>query len=998
MPKNRCFVFLLAALVWILVPTAGHAQSQIAGRVTDATGGVLPGVTVEAASPVLIEGARAAITDGEGQYSIVNLRPGTYAVTFSLPGFTTLVREQLNLPADFTLTVHVQMRVGSLEETVTVTGDSPIVDVQQTQRTQVMSREVIDALPAGHNFHARGQLIPGVQGLDIGGTRTMQQTMVTVQGLAARNTTFTMDGMQVNNMNSGGQSHPYWGDEFAQELSFQTGGIDTETSHGGARVNVVPREGGNIFSGSFLADGANRDMVSSNLSDRVQAEGATSGSQVDRIYDVSWSLGGPIQRNRLWFFYSGRYSIGDTTVAGSFYPDGSPGIDDNLIWGHSARLTWQVTQKNKITAHLDKIQKYRYHEHAAGEDIATASGYWTPGNTYIGQAKWTSPVTSRILLEAGFSSSVRNYTQGAQPGLDEVRPENLRTCVVTPCLAFDANQAGSGIHPWYTGVSMADPEAIVTRWNYLAGGELGKFPQRYVLSGKLSYVTGSHAFKTGIQHSFGSHDYTRNINGDLEVEFRRGVAESVLIRNTPGLARNTLNRDLGVYAQDTWTLNRLTLTPGVRFEWFTSEVPATTIPAGRFVPARDFARIPNLPNWFDVAPRVGAAYDLTGSAKTVLKFSVGKYMEGYTTDFAETYNPSSESLTDRRDWFDCYMDVDGRRCSGANPYGTNGDRLAQDWEIGRTTVSDFGARIVNTPDADLKRPYYIQSNVGVQHQVLPGLAVTASWYRNAQKNLLTTNNLLRSLGDYEVFQVRNPLEGYQEELIAVYNLNRQKLGQVQNVDTNATSARTWVYSGYEFSWQARLPAGGTFFGGLFVDRTLTVSCDSPFNPNTFRMCDTTGANGEVEALGSVPNAGPASGFRAALPFQKQLKLAGSYSLPYGFVTGAVFRSEPGTERMITWSVPTSAFQAAGLSRTQTVTVRLNQPGSDYYDRLNLLDLSFGKRFNLPGRARWTIGANIYNALNPDSVTSRTNTFGPTLGRPLALVTSRFWRLNTRLDW
>ena len=999
MRTNRAITFVAVAfLCMVVIPSVVSAQSQIAGRVTDLTGAVLPGVTVEATSPALIEGSRTVNTDSEGRYAIIDLRPGTYRVSFSLSGFATLVRDELPLPADSTLPINAQLRVGSIEESITVSGQSPIIDTDQAQRTSVMSRDVIDALPAGHSFHARGQLIPGTQGLDIGGTRTMQQTFVTAQGMAARNTVFAMDGMQVNNMNSGGQSHPYWGDEFAQEMSIQTAGMDAETSHGGVRINIVPREGGNSLSGTFLADGANRNMVSTNLSDRVRAQGLTSGNEVERIYDVSWSTGGPIMRDRLWFFYSGRYSIGDTRVAGSFYPDGSPGIDDNTIWGHTGRVTWQATPRNKIGVHLDKIMKYRYHEHAAGDDIATASGYWTPGNTYIGQVKWTSPVSNRVLLEAGYSTSIRNYKQGSQPGLTLERPSNMRTCVNTPCLEFDPQQAGATIDPFYAAVSKADPNAVVTRWNYLAGGELGKFPNRYVVSGKLSYVTGSHAFKTGIQHSFGSHDYTRVINGDLEAEFRAGVAESVLIRNTPGLARNTLNRDLGIFAQDTWRIHRLTFTPGIRFEWFASEVPATSVDAGRFVPARNFARIENLPNWFDVTPRLGATFDLTGDAKTVFKVSAGKYTEGYTTDFAETYNPSSESLTNRRDWFDCYMDLDRRRCSGANPYRTNGDGIPQDWEIGPTTVSDFGARVVNSIDADIKRPNYFQANVGVQREIVPGFAVTASWYRNAQNNIVTTNNLLVNLSNYEVVQTPNPLEGYQDQIVTVYNLVRAKLGQVQNLDTNAGSARTWVYTGYELAWQARLPRGGTLFGGLFFDRTLSATCDSTFDPNSFRMCDTTGGSGEVDALAGVPNRGVPSGFEGKRPFLAQLKLAGNYSLPYGFTTGAVFRSEPGAERIITWSVPTSVFSAAGLSRTQTVSVRLNPPGSLYYDRLNLLDLSVGKRFTLQNKLRLAFGANVYNVLNPDTVTTRTNAFGATLHRPLALVTPRFWRATARVEW
>jgi hypothetical protein len=237
----------------VLLPAVAHAQSAIVGVVKDTSGAVLPGVTVEAASDALIEKTRSVITDGTGQYRIVDLRPGTYSVTFSLEGFQTFKRDGLELPAQFTMTINADMRVGALEETLTVTGDAPTVDVQTAVHTQVLNREAIDAIPTGRTIQGMGQLVVGVSlNLpDTGGARAMQQTYMSTHGMTAANNTVMIDGMIVNGLQSDGSVQSYFNDAMNQEVSYQTSGIGAETSSGGVRLNMIPREGGNRFNGDF---------------------------------------------------------------------------------------------------------------------------------------------------------------------------------------------------------------------------------------------------------------------------------------------------------------------------------------------------------------------------------------------------------------------------------------------------------------------------------------------------------------------------------------------------------------------------------------------------------------------------------------------------------------------------------------------------------------------------------------------------------------------------
>lgn len=1008
-------VVVVLAVFGALVPAAASAQSQFTGRVTDATSAVLPGVTVEAASPALIERTRTAVTDEQGRYTIVDLRPGPFTVTFNLTGFVPIIRTAINLPADFTMTINVEMRVGGIEETLTVTGDAPVVDVTQAQRSQVLSREDLDVLPTGKTLQARTALVPlVVQTLDVGGSQSLDQHNIRLAGTEDNEATVVVDGMLLNSNSSDGASQYYFNDAMVQEMSVQTSGVDAETQAAGVRVNVVPRSGGNAVKGTMYLDGANASMMSSNLTPELKAQGVQSVNRLHRAYDFNASIGGPIRRDRLWFFFTGHRKAVDRVVLGSFYPDGSPGIDDTLVHGAQVRLTWQIAANHKLSAFYDDNNKVEYHTHAAGDDILTASqtrGVGRPrGPRYAAQVKWMATLSPRLLAEAGWGTNRVDYVNKALPGLRQERPAGVRTCVATPCLSFDASQAGPNISPWYTVLSRFDPEAPLQRWGN-ATDDFRKVPQRYIVTTKVTYVTGSHNLKVGVQNSFGPENWTRINNGDLQsVEYRAGVPESVVVWNTPVASSAQVSKDAGVYAQDSWTIKRLTVSPGVRFEWFESQVNDESAPAGRFVSARDFAGFTVRPRWFDVSPRLGMAFDLFGDAKTAVKFDAGKYVHALTLSLVDRYNPMF-ATTDRRLWADCYRDAtSGLGCSGANPYGTNGDRIVQDWEIGPSGVSNFGSRIVNKTDPDLKRDYYFRTGLSVEHELRRNVGVSAGWYYTDYRNMRTyltptgavpsaffTRNLLRNLADYQAFQVANPLPGYEGQKITVYNLNRAKLSAVDNLDSNVASGSGQKYQGFAFGIRARV-ASTNLFGGVTIERTATRFCDSQDNPNQFRFCDTTGGSGEADALAQMTNAGPSSGLQATLPYVATFKVGSDHRLPFGVQLSTAFRSLPGAERIVTWSVPASAFTAAGLTRTQTVTVRLNNPGSLYYDRTNIVDLGIGKWFDLPGRLRVKAGLNLYNLLNPDTVTGQVNTFGATLGNPTSVILGRFWRASTQVEW
>ena len=407
-----------AASIGLLMPAPASAQSAITGLVKDATAGVLPGVTVEAASPALIEKVRTAVSDAQGRYSIVDLRPGIYKVTFTVSGFTTFVQDGIDLPSNFTATVNADMKLGAVEESVTVSGQSPVVDVQNAQRTTVLNRELLDAIPVARMYQAEGALAVGTKVSDqnVGGARAAVNPRLTAHMSVTKDTTIDVDGMKMNTLVGGGDSHPDHNDAMSQEITVQTAALGAEVSAGGPHLNLIPREGGNRFSGATYLGYTNGSFQTNNLTQSLIDRGLKTPDAVDLIYDVNASLGGPIKRDTLWFFGSYRNVGNNNIVANSFYPDGSPGIYDQRVRNYTVRLTWQINQRNKITAYDDYQWKYVGHLFTSGMEVQFGAARRPPVLKYTDAVKWTSTVSNKLVFDAGFGTSVNAYTGGLSAG------------------------------------------------------------------------------------------------------------------------------------------------------------------------------------------------------------------------------------------------------------------------------------------------------------------------------------------------------------------------------------------------------------------------------------------------------------------------------------------------------------------------------------------------------------------------------------------------------
>jgi hypothetical protein len=954
-------------LTFLSLAGTAFAQSAISGSVRDPSGAVMPGVTVEVASPVLIEKVRSAVTDEQGRYTIIDLRPGVYSVTFTLAGFNTFRRDGLELPASFTATVNADLRVGALEESITVVAASALVDVLNTQKSVVVNRELMDAVPTARNYSGMAALIQGVRmsNTDVGGNQQMEQIYMTVNGSRQTDTTVQVDGLNLNSLMNDGQVQAYYSDAAMAETTYQTSGITADVSTGGVRINLTPKDGGNVFSGQAFVGGTDGSWQANNVTDELQARGLRTGSRVAKIADVNIGIGGPIMRDKLWFFASWRRIATDSVIPGSYFANTGEvgtGVEEQWIMNNMVRLTWQVNQKNKFSAYYDRYPKFKGHETIVGAvaEWDSASGRRDPQHAiyYTSQAKWTSILSSKLLMETGFSTNVEYLYIGYQPGVQKQRnsPEWFNTIGKSDLISLRA----------YDG--------RITPAN-------GIDPKAYNVTSQVSYVTGSHALKTGVNWTFGNYVLEYDINGDLVQLYRNGVPDTVRVYNTPVRGNEYLNGNIGMFVQDSWTLDRMTLNLGVRFERFNARIKNQTAGAGRFAPERSFSEVTGMPNWFDVAPRLGVSYDLFGNARTAFKATFGRYMAGQTTGFPARYNPL-QLQSDTRTWRD-----------------TNGDNLAQDSEIGPSNNAAFGLAVQTLrPDPDIRREYDLEYTVSVQHEVKPGLSVSAGYYRRGVYNQRRTQNNGWSPSDYTIVPVVSPLDG---SILPVYNLDPSKRGNVDRTDFNSTDSdlRSRTYNGIQLGFNARL-GGAQFFGGWTVDRLVDTRCDA-IESNQGRYAGTAaiGANNAPQ-----PDRHWCDQGLLDMPWLHEVKLAGSYRLPWDIQVNVALQSYNGLPLFTRWNLsPTTRYATncqapcrPGELVVPNMTLAsyvldLVAPGQAYYERQNQLDMGFRKLLRY-SRYQVSVQADIFNIVNSSYVKNQNITWGSSLGQPLDILQPRTLRL------
>ena len=1010
----------------ILMPAAVFAQASIVGTVRDASGAVLPGVNVEASSPALIEKVRTVVTNSTGQYAVQDLRPGTYTVTFTLPGFTPVKRDGIELTGTFIATVNADLTVGGLQETVTVSGEAPVVDVTSARTEQVLTGETIAEIPASRLYSAYTQVIPAlnVQGNDVGGSQGNVFSVFQIHGGRRNEGQVLVDGMSGGYQGMGVSGYaPEVGN--AQEVVFSLSGGLGEATTGGPQLNIIGRQGGNIFSGSFFVSGSGGAFVNDNLTPELRAQGLSTPLKPKKLWDINPSFGGPIMRDRLWFFATYRYQMNRQTVASmwdnrnagdntkwTYDPDFSRQAEDDGEWrNHSVRLTWQVTPRNKIVGWTD-LHYNCLHCDAGGSSsgltftglIASREALQRNENhpSSLTQIMWTSPVSNRLLLDANVQIGP-NFWWGAQQKND--------WDPTTIPVQDDA-------------LTIATPSGPVTftGLNYRSANWSGHTGFTTVVQGAVSYVTGSHSAKFGARFHQNDSTFPKNYYNDaqLKYNFRGGVPYQLTMYADQGSDQNQQQRIFALYAQDRWTINRLSLQGGLRFEHLSDYFPEQQIPANRFLPTAIVFPAEDGPlNLKDIQPRFGASYDVFGNGRTAAKVFLGRYVTTTNTvDEWLFYSPAGNGhfvTQTNRPWTDANGDFTPD-CDLLN--------VAANGECGAMQNPNFGRGIdpltidPDTTNGWNKREYSWDLTAGVTQEILPRVSVEVNYIRRTWGNLKTTVNRALTPADFDSFVYNVPSDprlpdggGY---ALTFLDVKPGKFGQLDNFQTFTKNLGGSYnnYNGVDFTVNARLRnvtiQGGTSTGNVIEDECGVVAQ----HPEIY--ISGLGWGGTLDFFKQFnPSIGqwPQAFCHRESGWKTNLKGLASYTVPgIDVLLSATWKSVPFpgnnfpsvTSQSLGAQVLAVPIAQTNLGRPLSSGLPIEflnivEPGTLYGERLNQADLRLGKNLRY-GRTRTLVALDIFNVFNSNTPDVYQQTYGATYRNPLSITVGRFFKISAQLDF
>ena len=772
------FLLLTASL-----PTAAQTfTGAIEGTVTDDSGAVLPGVTVEVRSPALIEQSRLFTTDARGAYRFLRLPVGTYSLKFSLEGFGGLERTEIIINSGFTATIDVSMKVGGIAETVTVTGESPIVDVRGSTSQTVLTDKVIDTIPSSRNVFDMSKFIIGssTSTPDVGGSTQAIYSAIQVHGSRGNDRGYYRDGVRTSLFFGDGDAPRVYNTTGAMaEVNYETAAIPASVPNGGVVINMVTKDGGDRITGNLFS--SVKVHESSNLDQELIDRGVTYASGTDWVHDIDVSSGLPIKKDRIWFFGEYRHFKIKSLLANQVGLDGEQAWSSTTKYQSFLKGTIQANRQNKITvsfAYDGYVTPYRREEATFVSD--EAAGYNTTGQiNHVILTNWTMTKGNSWIVEAGFSYMNVGSETTYRPEVTEASRSRLD--IITSTL---------------TGA----PTRVRQDNNY---------KKDYHASATHVFdLAGSHELRFGSQGDWGDFPDNRYNKNDIIYRYRSGIPDSVNLVNTPVNSKTTI-REFGLYVQDSWRIaNRLSINAGVRYDYFKVFIPEQYAPAGTYVGERSFPKMEVI-TWNDVVPRLGLSYDLRGNGRTVLKASASQYMGVEAAGVAQDVNPMFRS-TNRCTWVDFNRDN----------YATS-DELSkcQGWTGGAT------AQI----DPNLKRPFNREYSFGVHQQLRENLGATAMYFRRENRDMRAYRNLAVPRDSYIPVTIVNPLDG---SPLTMYNQNPATAGKQANVMVNSGQLDS-TYNGVELAVQRRFSPGSYlqvgYHYGRVIGRITTAELNDPNN-------------------------------------------------------------------------------------------------------------------------------------------------------------------------
>ena len=931
----RVVTFALSLLFGVFSPVWAQGVGAIGGTVMDASGAVLPGVTVTLSAPGVIGGNQTTVTDAQGAYQFTRLVPGRYSVKTELQGFQTFVQENIDVNADRTSRADLKLAVGAVAETVTVSGESPLLDTTSALRQTVMERQVLDTLPTANDIWSIARIIPGVTltKIDIGGVEMLAQSTAFVHGSLSDEKGYYIDGMDLNSYTSG-TSINFYPDTFsAQEVNYQAGQSPAEYRLGGVVVNLVSKTGTNAFRGTAMFSGSNSSLRSNNVSSTLRQQllagvpanvlainpNIDPGGDIDRLYDSAITYSGPVVRDRVWFVATAKLGESNTYKVGSYNADGTQLLSDNRLIVLSGKLSWAMAPSSQLHFMHSWVEKGRYHV-AGGPTVTeffdTQASLYNNSRNHFMLSRWTHVVSSQMVLDVAASTM---FGQNNQKPQKEVPADAISR--------FDA----------------------VTRINTVAAATYSiQEGQRTNVASSLSYVAGSHDFKVGYQYIRNDGNGGGTSTSGMRAVYRNGAPDSVNTYNTPTKFQIVVDQH-ALFVQDKWRpVRKLTLNLGLRFETSYGWRPAECQVQTQFIAAQCFPEQRGVPDFKGLVPRLSAIYDLFGDGRTALKFSANQYRVPADRGFAEVVNPI-RLANDTRSWTDA-----------------NSDRIPQFSELGPST--GFSVGTTNRYAPDIKWPYDTEIAAQIDRQLPGPMVVSAGYFYRGHRNMIGQRNLAVPRESYTPLQVTEVTSGRQ---VTVYNQDPATRSRFDVVYDNDAVLDT-SFHGVDLTAEKRMSNRWMLMGSLSLGKNDTdiYNGSDLNNPNlTFRR-------------------GPAA---QHVPYF--LKVAGAFELPYRLslgINGQRFAGWPDTN---TVRVSSNTVRLTQVNQNIVIEPR----GTTDLPAVTTIDLNVRKVLTRGG-LRFEPRMDIFNLFNASAITQRITQLGPAYGNAIEILGARLVKFGMNMGW
>ncbi|MFP4082876.1 MAG: carboxypeptidase regulatory-like domain-containing protein [Candidatus Aminicenantes bacterium] len=916
--KGKKIVHLIAVLFFLssLLGAQDTLQTgNIAGKVTDTEGNPLPGVSVTITSDALISGSQSKVTTASGSYRFVFLPVGSYEVKFELSGFKTLVKKKVRVAIRKTTSVNATLEVTTLEETITVVGESPVVDTKSSTIATNFPLEMLQKIPSARDPWVIMEQTPGIvmNRQNVGGSRSGQQSRGYAHGTMSGQTTYNLDGIQVTDPAASGATAMYFDFDSFEEIEIETGAHSTDIQTSGVVLNMITKTGGNKFSGGISLYGEIEDLQANNIpEDDPEYEGVGFGNPTDYLYDYGGDFGGPVLKDRLWFYTAFRRTEINRYVIGYEIEPDVPGTEYSDLKHWTGKLTWQIAKNNKLMGWVNYDAKAMPHR-GAGPRRPPETTYYQDSPSWFYHLEDTWTLSPNLLLNFKFGFNDMFYQLAPQDSVDMNKPGVL-IYYSTPYRRMYEDAYWR--YTWY----YSDRYAFTAYADYF----------------KDDFLGGDHELKVGFEYQNCPFHTTRKFPGNHTLYFdypdRTGPYRVWTFRE---LKWDETNEIYSVYFQDTFTLRKhLTLNIGLRFDSTHMHTNETSVEGNQWTeyytqrtgesvalhaPAKK-----DVVEWNTLYPRIGFTFDLFNDGNNIFKAFYARY------SYQVSYDPAFRVIETG------YWEVD------YSWNDANGDKQAQTDELGSIRYTDIAEKYEIDPN--LPSPYIDEITAGFEKRLTQNLGFSLNFIYRENKRFFWTDNLaLDPEADFTPVTVQDPGPdgdyGTADDgsSITVYNMAEDKVGVIDNYVTERPGYKT-SYRGVEFvltkryahKWQ--LMASVTY-GKTNQKRPLEAVDD----PNNWEF------DNDVPEWNDAPLI---------------IKVVGSVELPFGFTFGGFFNYRTGfpTQRY---------FRHYGLNQGR-IYVDAEKFGEERYPNLAILDLRLSKIFMLGEYGVIELMADVFNTFNANT--------------------------------